>query len=418
MIDLFTIISLVVLSGGVQTLLVPKSTYNLSAGSPLFISLIGSITIISLILLRQQYHKVFWLLSKDILPLVLILLIVLSFFWSQSPSITLRRSIALVCNTIFVAFIITRYSIYDFIKLLAFSLVAVMVVTIVISVGYPEIGVHYKEAFYGAWRGAFSHKNRTGQYVVLGMVAYFYFCLHKGYLKKNKVSFISFLIMTGFFFVILKTQSTTSAISVIFLSTAIVIFYIIKYLKKSNAIAFNGILLSLGFIGIILITLYSATIVGFWGKDLSFSGRSSIWKGAIKIGNQHMFLGTGFKGFWPKYGYGKVQITTFAVDHAHNAFVDVYLDLGLVGLIVTTVMFWNLSRKSYLIRNENNIVTSFPFVVTLYILSFSITGCRFIDQNSLFYVIFLTTYFYTTILYREKFISSSISKKKGIKRIV
>ena len=79
-------------------------------------------------------------------------------------------------------------------------------------------------------------------------------------------------------------------------------------------------------------------------KDPTFTGRNDIWQFALDSIADHPWLGHGFGAFWetpytvfqPAYD-GSLATTA---SHAHNAFLDLSLTVGLIG--VTIAIVWTL----------------------------------------------------------------------------
>ena len=74
------------------------------------------------------------------------------------------------------------------------------------------------------------------------------------------------------------------------------------------------------------------------GRDLTFSGRTTLWKAAIQVSLMHhsSFLGVGYRNFW--LGDSVNQILPYIAGwaktpgHGHNGYLDMWLELGWVGL--------------------------------------------------------------------------------------
>jgi O-antigen ligase len=78
------------------------------------------------------------------------------------------------------------------------------------------------------------------------------------------------------------------------------------------------------------------------GRDDTFSGRTSLWTGAIAVAKAtHPLLGAGYRAFWTDAGAGGVR--EYVLDwarlptHAHNGYLDVWLDLGVPGVLLFAV---------------------------------------------------------------------------------
>ena len=65
------------------------------------------------------------------------------------------------------------------------------------------------------------------------------------------------------------------------------------------------------------------------------SGRTQIWSAILDSGFKQPLLGFGYGAFWRGQNGESLNIflqTGFALWQGHNAFLDIWLDLGLVGL--------------------------------------------------------------------------------------
>jgi exopolysaccharide production protein ExoQ len=87
-----------------------------------------------------------------------------------------------------------------------------------------------------------------------------------------------------------------------------------------------------------LSTILLGPIMAITGKDMTFSNRATIWEIVKEHAQFHPLLGTGFGAYWtgpvpssPSYVFlGRMY---FWPSEAHNGYLDVYNDLGIVGLL-------------------------------------------------------------------------------------
>ena len=99
------------------------------------------------------------------------------------------------------------------------------------------------------------------------------------------------------------------------------------------------------------------------GKDATFSGRTIIWD----IVKQHIqaapYLGSGYGAYWlgplpgsPSYLF--IPIMYFYPTEAHNGYLDVVNDLGIVGLIcVLAFIFWYIRQALQLMQFDRGQAT-------------------------------------------------------------
>jgi O-antigen ligase len=79
-------------------------------------------------------------------------------------------------------------------------------------------------------------------------------------------------------------------------------------------------------------------LLGLYGKDLTFTGRTVIWRGCFRAIREQLWFGYGLGGVWSNPGAqptkGILSQLGFIVFHAHNGYIELMLHLGLVGLFI------------------------------------------------------------------------------------
>ena len=69
------------------------------------------------------------------------------------------------------------------------------------------------------------------------------------------------------------------------------------------------------------------------GRDESLSGRDEVWKIVLVEGLKNPVFGNGFGAFWTE-GKGRELVQTWNPRQSHNAYLDLWVDLGVVGLVI------------------------------------------------------------------------------------
>jgi O-antigen ligase len=103
--------------------------------------------------------------------------------------------------------------------------------------------------------------------------------------------------------------------------------------------------LLLGLIVIAFLAFDPAAILGLFGKDTSISGRGPIWEEALAAIKERPFFGYGYASFWlpdsivTRYIWSRVK---WNAPSAHNGFLELALDIGIVGLTFYMYMIGRL----------------------------------------------------------------------------
>jgi exopolysaccharide production protein ExoQ len=95
------------------------------------------------------------------------------------------------------------------------------------------------------------------------------------------------------------------------------------------------------------------SVLDFFGKDVTLSGRTNLWQQATASIEEQPILGVGYDAYWQIGSWGAENawrmfgITAKSGFHFHNMFLQVAVDLGVVGLFVfTATLIWVLVRTA------------------------------------------------------------------------
>ena len=110
------------------------------------------------------------------------------------------------------------------------------------------------------------------------------------------------------------------------------------YIMLSAAAYRVGVLQIAGVIGTGLLFLVGPATIktalfAAAGRDESMSGRDDLWMQVFNQGLKTPFFGSGYGSFWYE-GRGREITGTWNPRQSHNAYIDVFVDLGLIGVIL------------------------------------------------------------------------------------
>src|SRR5271166_6129524 len=121
--DVFTILVLLLATGAFQSLVVDTSTATaINEGSPLLQIIWAFVYAVVLIRAIGNFRAIASAVRANKFLIALVLLALVSVFWSEDPSFTLRRSVALLATTLFGLDFAVRYSIRKQLQLVAIAL--------------------------------------------------------------------------------------------------------------------------------------------------------------------------------------------------------------------------------------------------------------------------------------------------------
>jgi O-antigen ligase len=75
-------------------------------------------------------------------------------------------------------------------------------------------------------------------------------------------------------------------------------------------------------------------VIGAFGKDPTLTGRTDLWKHLLEF-HTNPLIGVGFESFWLGERLGQLQgVFFFIPNEAHNGYLETYLNMGSVGVLV------------------------------------------------------------------------------------
>ena len=189
-------------------------------------------------------------------------------------------------------------------------------------------------------------------------------------------------------------DSMTSFTSFI-IGTAILVSPFLK--KHVTKIFIIGIFCYTTGLGDFLYYSFSNLFFGILGKEATLTGRVDLWAAVLDMKHDPI-LGTGYNSFWNGDRLRELwQVFIFRPKQAHNGYIEIYLHLGIVGLIFLILALLSSFKK---LTYEVNPKDAFwPFQIsyfTVYLLH-NVTEATFLFNLSPLWFVFLFTVFSTTM---------------------
>jgi O-antigen ligase len=149
--------------------------------------------------------------------------------------------------------------------------------------------------------------------------------------------------------VFLLANSATS-LACFGLGSSLIIVTSSKTIRRRPA-SVHAVVLTLAIIGGLTVLMGGqSAAVGALGRDSTLTGRTDIWKAVIPA-VPNAVLGAGFEGFWiapstrPQLARSLSQYLV-GINEAHNGFIEVYLNLGWIGVGLIILVLISAYRRA------------------------------------------------------------------------
>jgi exopolysaccharide production protein ExoQ len=329
--------------------------------------------------------------TREPILLLLIGIAVISVLWSVAPEITLRRSLALVGTTLFGVYLAMRFSLREQLRLLAWALGIAALLSVVLAVALPDYGVMSSPRG-DALQGIYSQKNALGRTMALSALIFFFLALG-GHAHR-------WLKWGGFGLSLVLLLLSGAKSSLVILATLIVLFPVYRALRETYTIIVP-ILMTCVLAGVGVSIWVANNVEGVLGaldRDVTLTGRTELWPAVLDMIAERPWLGYGYNAFWLGWEGKSAEIwmtlTPFAANfyptHAHNGVLDLWLDLGFVGVLVFTLVFvLAFGRAVRLIRSAKATEAIWPLTYLSFMLLSGITYPIGLERNSIWWVLYV-----------------------------
>jgi exopolysaccharide production protein ExoQ len=340
---------------------------------------------ITLFLLFNQRVNVAGIMARNKLLFGTVAVAVASTAWSVNPALTLRQAIALVLTTLFGVYLASAYSQVELLSLVSWVLAGIVCASIFFALFEPSYGLDPERG--NAWRGVFTTKNELGRMAAFAIAVW----LLRAFTDRRP-SLLSLGIVAISIVTLLESSSSTGLLAVII----VIVFYaLLPALRAHESIAVPtaALLISGSFLGMVWLAAHPNSILSSVGADTTLTGRTALWGVVWQMISIHPWLGWGYGAFWQGGGGPSAFVWSAAPwhpAHAHDGFLDLWLGVGLVGLIFFVAMLASAFVRAFLyLRLQAGSLALFPFIFVLFVSVYNLSESTLFTQNTLFWILFV-----------------------------
>jgi len=322
---------------------------------------------------------------RNVFPLVIVVIFAASSVaWSAAPLLTARRATALALTLVFGVYFASRFDVRMQFRLLAagFGVCVILSYAFELLGGNPQVDVP-------GWYGIFDQKNSLGRMMVLGSLVFLFW---KG--VDRKCSRLANLLFLASLLLVLLARSATSLLVLAFL--LLLLFYLRWSVAKSWAVALSG----LGAFATLTVpfVMRASTlgdVTGGLGRDPFLTGRVPLWILSVAAALQRPWLGFGYEAFWQPdefYAQRIWRLAHWTAPHAHNGFIELWLEIGLLGstLFLSVLAYYMVKalRLHYEMKPET--VALWPVTFLVFMLIGNLTEVSFLSANSVSFILLVS----------------------------
>jgi O-antigen ligase len=327
--------------------------------------------------------------THNVWTMALVGLGVVSTAWSVAPDVTQRRGVAWVLTTLFGVYLAARFDTRTLLKLLAAALGLAAVMSALFAIALPAYGVH-SQLHAGAWRGVYPQKNTLGQVMVLGTVVFM--VLRPSLGRWRWVGTCGAALCAA---LVLASTSKTALVILATMGALTVLFRSLRW-HFTLAVPFMIGCVMVGGSMALWLAARAEGLLTAMGKDPTLTGRTPMWEVVWDMIMRRAALGYGYSAFWvsgPNSPAREVaQVLEWETPHAHNGFLDLGLQVGLIGVALFFVGFAVAAvRGVKLLRSTPDALGMWPILFLSFILLYNMTESGLGARHNLFWVLYAAT---------------------------
>lgn len=251
--------------------------------------------------------------------------------------------------------------------------------SIILAIIAPDLGTHIYGKFAGQWRGLLGFKNQAAWSAVLFLILWLGVA-KQGWMKRWNLPLIALGLL-----MLVQTGSATGRGALAF---GVTILGVMGLYRRARVMRpYIVILLAMG---LVLIAFNFQTLMSWaldsLGRDASLTGRTSVWSTLWPYIQGRLWLGHGYLAFWDdptdyfgRFGSNSWMIT---IHHSHNAYVEMLLDVGVLGLVTQLAFLLATCARLFVLvaRGDNNALVMLTVLLTLMVIG--VAGALFFRPNT------------------------------------
>jgi exopolysaccharide production protein ExoQ len=374
---------------------------SLEDGSPLDAAVFFTLIVAGYSVLRRRGVNLSTFARNNPWLMAFLIYSLLSIIWSDFPLVALKRWIKILGHPIMVLVVLTDPDPIEGVKKLFKRIAYVLVPLSICFVKYfPEWSRGY-DSWTGMvyYAGVSTSKNLLGCLcLILGMF-FFWNTLQALRIKDLKAKRSELILNVGFFALnwwLLSEASSATSLATMLLGIAVMWLVGMPFVDK-RYVGLYLIAAVVVFAALEPIFGIYANVVKGLGRNLTLTDRTDIWQAVLKLQDNPIF-GMGFESFW----LGKrLEILwaqlPFCPIQAHNGYIETYLNLGWIGIMLVIGQFVGTFQKI-----QRELVKRFEFgrlrlAFLLAIILYNYTEAAFVTVSFVWTMFFLIAVDYPSV---------------------
>ncbi|MGA2018769.1 MAG: O-antigen ligase family protein [Opitutaceae bacterium] len=335
---------------------------------------------------------------------VLFTFMLLSVAWSDYPWVSFKRLVKSFSAVVMVLVVLTETDPSTAIStIMRRGAYLVIPLSIIVIKYFRDVGVEFDSSGTSmAWRGLSTSKNALGQ-VAMASALCFVWSIVQNWRKKRPWASLDYLYLAMSLYLLKGSDQSVSMTALSVFALGLAIFLSSSHLRNTPGMAFRVLTVScvsiLGVLALLVVHTVSPfredSVLGVvfraLGRDTTLSGRTEIWADVLQVASRNPLFGVGYGAFW----IGRTvnipwnEQMSWVLGEGHNGYLDVYLQIGLIGLLMLLALVFSARRRLIQSLAADFEYGRFRLTFLVVILFVNLTESTFLRGEHLLWFLFL-----------------------------
>lgn len=334
-----------------------------------------------------------WRLAR--LAWIVVAIAAASVLWSVDPALSARRAVAFAGTTAFGIYLGAMWQPRSIVRLFVVTGIIAALASAAVALTLPDLGARF-DGRGVAWNGVFGHKNELGRF--MAWTTFAAAVLAAGRARSTDRWLAGAAVLAAAPLLLMSASRTALVVALAMLAIPALLVLAASFGRRGAPALASAVTLGLATATLLggIAAANWTTVTGALGRDATLTGRTFIWSAVNDaIGDRPLF-GYGYSAFWggPSSPAHEVWERTgrvldgLRVTHAHNGFLDVILEIGLVGVAAFVVLLVSLLAWSWrrVLGSPMQAGSLLPFGMLMFVLAYNTIESRSIQHNSFMWV--------------------------------
>jgi exopolysaccharide production protein ExoQ len=369
------------------------SSERLEEGSPLDRTILSVLILLAIGILMSRSFQWGAFFARNAALTAFLSFALLSAVWSDFSFITFKRWFRDLGNYVMILVPLSDPRPVEAVRTLLRRLCYLLIpLSVVLVKYYPDLSRSYDSwsgvAYYS---GATTSKNMLGILCLVSGLFFFWDTVTRWPERKQgrtkQIIVVNAVLMCMTLWLLNMCDSATSRLC---LALGCLVIAAAHSKASQRRPAFLKTLIPAGFLLYLILAFgfdINSQVAGAMGRDPTLTGRTDIWKILLSM-HTNPLLGTGYESFWlgPRLAWVWEKYAP-GLNEAHNGYLEVYLNLGLIGLFLLAVFLISSYRTICRRLEPFSSLGSLSLALWTILLFYSVTEAGF--RSGLMWVVFL-----------------------------